>query len=102
MFAVISIGIIGLLAARTLEGGHHDEHEKNETHAAVSEHAGEKEEKHHKDEHKEEAGHHGEGHLSGELIGIVAGLLLMFGHILNLREIKRINRSGQGDWVADC
>ena len=107
VLAVISIGIVGLLVARSLEGGHHDEHAEDKTHAAASEHAGEKKETQHKDEHREDDGHHGEGHhedghLSGELIGIIGGLLLMFGHVLNLREIKRINRSGQTNCAADC
>lgn len=78
--ALLALGIVGLLTSRLLEGaeghggGHHDEH----------------------DEHGEH-GHHGDGaeededswHLVGGAVGIFAGLLLVTGHVLNLRALRR-------------
>jgi hypothetical protein len=96
---VLSIGIIGLLAARSLEGGHHDEHDaKSEQMVAkLDEHAASKDKKAHTSETSEKAEHqeenHGENHIMGEALGILGGLLLCIGHILNLREWKRVAAS---------
>lgn len=77
---LLAIGILGLLASRFVEeaGGHGDEHGE----------AGHHEESHHEEGHHEE-GHHEEGHeashLLGTAIGVMAGLTLVGGHLLNLR-----------------
>ncbi len=99
--------------------GHHDEHSDHATHAAHADsdhladhdgkehgtkhadedhhakHAGEKHhDKHSGDEdhrgHDEAEAHHDEHeHGSGEALGIVAGLILLMGHVSNLQEMRR-------------
>ena len=102
VLVVISIGIIGLLAARMMEGDHHDEHGEGEVHAASVNQGDKGGEGHHKAEHKDEGEHHEDGHLSGELLGIFAGLFLLSGHIMNLREMRRANQTGQTDCADVC
>ena len=96
--ALLALGIVGLLAVRGLEGGHHDEHEDS-GHAETGEHDGEQED-HEKEEKAEaeaehdEKGDHGDEehhdeHGSGEAFGILAGLVLMGGHVRNLKVIGR-------------
>lgn len=81
--------------------GHH--HDKKDDHAKTTASTDHKD--HHKahknhheahhDEHKEKGhqghkGHHDDsGHLIGALVGVLAGLLLFAGHLLNLREMRR-------------
>jgi len=111
VMATLCVGVIGLLAARGLEGGGHDEgHEgasapaaesvKAEATAASADHGAEAShdgEEHHGDEH------HGAGHIMGELVGVLAGLILCFGHIINLREWKRAGPSGSEKTACgDC
>ena len=85
----LSVGIVGLLAARGLEsGGHHDEHEvaaasaevKADGHAATAGTA---------QEHGSESHHEEGGHGVGGLLGIFSGLLLMLGHVFNLGQLRR-------------
>lgn len=97
---LLALGIIGLLVSRGLEmsgdhHGHHDEvhhaeaadgdgHER-EAESKSDEHGDEKEEEHAQTtlEHSEDS------HLLGASVGIFSGLLLMFGHILNIRTLRR-------------
>ncbi|MGB0648249.1 MAG: MerC domain-containing protein [Bradymonadia bacterium] len=89
---LFAIGIIGLLSARILEGGaHHEEHGQElhqETHEAnevnSNAHAKSKPD-HHEDKHSDHEESH---HLSIELLGILSGLVLMGGHLINLRKEK--------------
>ena len=63
---------------------HHDDHDQDhEAHEAA---------------HGESA-HEAHAHGSGETVGIVAGLILMFGHLSNLRELTRRKRETEG---TDC
>ena len=96
VLVTLGIGVIGLLAARGLEGGHHDGHEAAATTvtASADEHAASTTAgAHHGAEasHHDE-GHHDEGHLNAELFGVLAGVILCLGHIINLREWKRAGR----------
>jgi uncharacterized membrane protein YfcA len=81
---LLAVGIVGLLASRFVEeaGGHEEGHHE----------AGHAEEGHHGEDHAEE-GHHEDGpeaaHLIGTAIGVLAGLTLVGGHLLNLREQRR-------------
>lgn len=107
-------GVIGLLVSRGLEAGgdhhhhgaeHHDAHHaEGEAHASKSaseaKHADETTgaaEHHEKgeaqgDEHGDEHGDaHGDGemtHLIGAGVGVLGGLLLLIGHVLNLRAYR--------------
>lgn len=98
-------GIVGLMVSRGLEMGvdHHD-------HGAHAAHHGEEEDAHGEhghdaeegahaeDHHATEEGAHGDDHheededlvhLAGALVGVLAGLTLLIGHISNLRAIRR-------------
>lgn len=101
--SLLGLGIVGLLASRAIEmssghdhghghevtqahaGGHHDEHEGEQAHGH-HDHG----EEGHGDGHGDE---HGEGgfdtHLLGTLVGILAGLLLVSGHVAGLRANRR-------------
>ena len=97
----LAVGIIGLLLSRGIEmsAGHHDEHgeqhhaeEAHETpHQAGVDHEPDHvaeahgDSKHESDHH----GHGGEGHGLGAGIGVLAGLTLFFGHLFNLRALRR-------------
>ena len=91
VIGLLSIGMIGLLAARNIEGGEHHhgpdnaqaEYESNTMHPEVTP-------DHHATEHGET---HGEGQLIGESLGILGGIILCIGHILNMREWKRPQQS---------
>ena len=100
--SILALGIVGLLASRGLEMGsdHHGHHE--ETHHADAEHkdgeADHGDEKNKPEEHRDERGeeHHEEGgehddagHLVGALVGVLAGLLLFWGHLLNIRTTRK-------------
>ena len=108
--ALLIVGVLGILASRGLEmGSHHhghgEEHHEDAEHAEASD--GHDAEKHH-DEHAEEgaghhddhaegeAGHHDDhaegedsSHLIGAAVGVAAGLILLIGHILNIRAARR-------------
>ena len=79
--AFLLLGIGGLLLARGLEAGSDHHHHEGEAHSEAGEHhAG----------HSDEGDHHEDsGHLVGALVGSFAGLLLLVGHILNVRETRR-------------
>ena len=124
VFALLSLGIVGLLASRFMEmGSHHHGHDSGEQHAAVhsggaDSHEGDTGQKHSEGEkhddgkthhekgesgsgHDAEGGDHGadhhEGHegeedvahLAGAGVGVLAGLLLLFGHIGNIRSTRK-------------
>ena len=73
--ALLGIGIAGLLAVRLMEGGEH--HGESEGEAVVAEA---------EEEHHDEEGH--DDHGPGESLGIFAGLILMAGHVSNLKAMK--------------
>ena len=87
IIAALSIGIVGLLSARILEGQAHHGHGE---HAEEGKHA---EDGKHTDEgkHDDHAKHdeHGDGHWQIEALGISAGFLLVIGHIGNLVLLRR-------------
>lgn len=114
ILAALSVGIVGLLAARILEGGHHDHHgeashdehhvestKDGDHHDAHGDHVQSKVEHAESagdDHHEEEAAHdahgekhddHGDGHMSIELLSIFAGGILVLGHLGNLKLIRR-------------
>jgi hypothetical protein len=97
VFAMLAIGVSGLLAARVIEGeGHHHGHEP---HAAQGEHgehvvgAG--------SGHHDEGDHDSHGQGFGEGLGIAAGLILMMGHITNLQEVQRAKDAAEDDTCCD-
>ena len=100
-------GITGLIASRGLEmASGHDHHDE---HAAEKHEPGTKEKtaSHKSDEHgdahekgeKSEAGHeehHEDGdsmHGIGAIVGVGGGLLLLLGHIFNIRATRRVHRT---------
>ena len=100
VIGLLALGIVGLLVSRGIEmnsdhDGHHDEHsaatvESTEPHASEESHK----EGAHNEGHTEgeSEGHHaleGMGHLVGTGVGVLAGLLLLFGHVLNIRTSRR-------------
>lgn len=90
--SLLILGVVGLMASRGLEMGteHHDgesHHAEEETHH-VEAHADE-------DEHHEEA-HDDSMHLAGAVVGVLAGLILMVGHISNIREGRRCTEENCG------
>ena len=99
---LLLVGIIGLLASRGLEmGADHDDHHGDESHAhaeAASDHHAEAEEGVADDDHGHAAegeGHHADhededaAHLLGAGVGVFSGLLLFFGHLFNMRAVRR-------------
>ena len=104
---LLGLGIIGLLTSRGLEMGSNHHHHGDEHH--TEEHGSHKEEHHdeHKDahtehtEHKEEHhdDHAGEEeehsditHSAGAFIGVMGGVLLLFGHLFNIRSMRNRKR----------
>ena len=95
---LLAIGIVGLLASRGLEmGSEHHGHHDEVHHAKVedgSSHANEAED-HHEEEQGKDEDHHVSleqdetGHLAGASVGVLAGLLLFLGHILNIRTMRK-------------
>ena len=107
----LCVGIVGLLIGRGLEmaadhghhggehdahaevgdhheDGHHDDGEKAEQEPDHEEHGHEDEEAEHADGHDDHA--EGDGlHMLGAGVGVLSGLLLFFGHLLNLRNLRR-------------
>ena len=101
---LLAVGIVGLLASRGLEMGigHDDHHGFSHPAAEEQEEAIVVSEAHHDDEHSLEHadGHHEahdstEGdmtHLIGTVVGVFAGLLLLFGHLLNIRLARQCRK----------
>ena len=102
----LGVGIVGLLIGRGLEmaadhghhGGEHDAHAEAGDHHDDGHHDdGEHEEdepKHEAEKAEHTGGHddHAEGdglHMLGAGVGVLSGLLLFFGHLLNLRNLRR-------------
>jgi len=76
--ALLILGVVGLIVSRGLEMGaeHHDEEvHHSEVHAE------------HQDPHSE--AHEDVSHLAGAVIGVLAGLILLVGHLSNIREAHR-------------
>ena len=102
---LLILGIVGLLASRAIEmsSGDHGHHE-HKSHVEQVDHAGSEHEAHKKDKHDEKHGEHedehhdahgahneheGIGHALGTAVGVIAGLLLFVGHLVNLRITRR-------------
>ena len=125
--ALLSIGIVGLLASRVIEmgGEHHHHDDAEQSHADGDYHSdeekgdGESEESHSKDEPDDHSKHddgdeahadahedgHGDGelmHLAGSAVGIFAGLLLLVGHITNLRATRQCRADCCDDETTDA
>jgi len=98
---VLTLGVVGLLVSRGLEmgsGHHHDEHhavaEHDEGHGAAAAHESVT---HHDasladsthDAHHDDDDHGSVGHAAGTVVGVLAGILLLFGHILNIRATRQ-------------
>ena len=109
---LLGVGIVGLVAVRLMEGGgHHDEH--GETHAEAEEGDHEAEEGDHEAEEEgdhegEDGDHEGEDgdhegeeghddHGPGEGLGVLAGLILMAGHVMNLKAMKEPKKTSEDD-----
>ncbi len=113
---LLALGIVGLLASRGLEmGSDHHGHHGEEHHAEAEHHDGEdhKGDDHKDEEHKdgdhaaaEKKAEHGEHHdeegeehddtmhLIGAGVGVLGGILLLFGHIANIRASRRRKEQG--------
>ena len=121
VFVMLAVGIVGLLGARLAVGdGHHHGHDhhaaqvppvKDSEHgeaAGAHEHADHNDEPGHHDgaEHHDEVAHHDEeeheSHGPGEGLGVVAGLILMMGHLANFREIRRAHDASHADTCCDA
>ena len=101
---LLILGVIGIMASRGLEmgsdhHGHGDEHHEPQADADKGEAHGSEE--HHDDRGKAEASHdddHGEhedgAHLAGAVVGVLGGLILLVGHILNIRAARRCREEG--------
>ena len=110
---LLLIGILGLLASRAIEmgSGHHGHEDaahgsahaeaghKDEKHAAKKAHDEHKDktqaksdhkgETHHDDHAKEEGDDHDDlGHMVGTFVGVIAGFILLIGHLFNLRATR--------------
>jgi len=115
VMALLLVGILGLFASRGIEmGSEHDDHHGDEHHtqveeagehhadgsghAAMNEHAHkEGEDGHGDDHHGQEDEHHAENdglHLMGAGVGVLSGLLLFFGHMLNIWTARRCREEG--------
>jgi len=97
---LLAIGIVGIIASRGLEVGlghedHHGfSHNNDVVHVESTEHIHDHQEELHASEHagEHEGAAHENGdlaHFAGTLVGVFAGLLLLFGHILNIRLARR-------------
>ena len=110
ILAALSLGVIGLLSARVLEGGSHHGHHGGEHHDSKTEvghkASGEHHEKHEAatpEKHAENDAHHEEGddghdeheggHLAIEMLSVLAGATLVFGHLGNLALLRRKMRA---------
>ena len=106
VLGLLVLGILGLVVSRGLEmgAGHHDHHEasqhgevaKHETEHDEAEGDGQAEEEHHADEAKEAGSgehhdevHEGGLHALGAGVGVLGGLLIAVGHLLNLRRLRQ-------------
>ena len=99
---LLVLGIVGILASRGLEMGS-DHHGHDEPHHEASEHsdstsaADDHDDGEHHDDHTDAGGEHSDGHsdhedathLAGAAVGVCAGLLLLLGHIFNIRAARR-------------
>ena len=87
--ALLIVGVVGIMASRGLEMGSDHHGHGDEAHQA-DEHSDEHADEHsdeHSDEHADE--HDDSMHLMGTFVGVFAGLLLLFGHISNIRAARR-------------
>jgi len=101
--ALLVLGIVGIMASRALEMGsdHHghggDAHHEASTHDGSAEGADAHEEEQHHEERSDSHAGHEEGHdehedpahLVGAVVGVLAGLFLLMGHIFNIRAARR-------------
>ncbi len=106
VMVLMTLGVVGLLVSRGLEmGGHHGDHHGHhaEMHASLEPNPKASQNAHdHRDSHnRSPATHHendggvgedGEGseehHMAGAAVGIIAGLLLVGGHVLGIRKTR--------------
>ena len=93
---LIVLGMAGLVVSRGLEMGsdHHPHHgqqhgegKRLDEHANKDPHGGAEDK--HQDEHEEQD----PTHLAGAALGVLGGLLLASGHVLNMRAIRRTRES---------
>lgn len=99
--AFLIVGVFGIVTSRVLEMGsdhHHDgdTHHSEDAHAEVADgsdaHEAEHQQAAHADEHDEHGDHDDEEditHLAGALVGVFAGLILLFGHLSNIQAARR-------------
>ena len=107
--ALLAVGIVGLLASRGLESGsahhghHGDPHHAHAEHGAMAENGTATPREKHGPEHAE--GAHGSAavlgedfpadfHQVGTVVGVLAGLVLLAGHFLNIRMTRRCLGAG--------
>ena len=101
--AFLVLGIIGIMASRALEMGsdHHghgdDAHHEALEHDGAADDADAHDADEHHEEHSDAHAEHGEGHdehedsahLVGAVVGVLAGIFLLMGHIFNIRAARR-------------
>lgn len=108
---LLILGIVGLLASRGLEMGsaHHDHDHGHHGHAhalmepaashgdsavdAPDEHRAKDAPDHTTDHAQPPLAHQGTTHLAGSAVGILAGMLLLWGHLLNLRATRQCRQA---------
>ncbi|MFT6397077.1 MAG: hypothetical protein ACJAYU_001823 [Bradymonadia bacterium] len=97
---LLGVGIIGLLASRGLEMGsdHHHDQEDSVHASAVHDAAADESDEHDGDEHdgddhdgdEHDGDEHDEtAHMIGASVGVAGGVLLVLGHLMNIRATKR-------------
>ncbi len=99
---LLAMGIVGLLVSRGLEMGsghhhepHHDSHraetEVSVLHKSDAVHQPEEHHTHRADKHTDSHTAHEEEttHVAGAAVGVLAGLLLLFGHVFNIRATRQ-------------
>lgn len=86
---LMAVGIVGLMASRGLEmGGEHGEHHGQAEHHAQEEHHGHGHEEHQAQAHAPGEHHEGGSHLAGTVVGVLAGISLVSGHVIGLRKSR--------------
>ena len=91
--ALLTVGVIGILVSRGMEmgsdhhgHGHGDEHGDDHDDEHGDEHGDD-----HDDDHDDEHGddHDDASHMLGAIVGVLAGMTLLSGHLLNIQAARR-------------
>ncbi len=93
---LLILGIVGLIVSRGLEmGSGHKEHHQDSHHVAENHEGDMSFTLEHSDREESDSTHEEDRHnphLAGSIIGVCAGILLLFGHVLNMRAVRRCRK----------